>query len=69
MELLLAQVGLATGIIDAELYSALIIMTIVTTFCTPPLLKRLLRHFKVEDVLPPAAPVALTETGGTNGGL
>ena len=68
MELLLAQVGLATGIIDADLYSALIIMTIVTTFCTPPLLKRLLRRFTVKDVLPAAAQAALAKTGGSNGG-
>ena len=68
MELLLAQVGLATGIIDADLYSALIIMTIVTTFSTPPLLKRLLKRFKVEDILPPAAHAALKKPGGANGG-
>ena len=52
MELLLAQVGLATGIIDANLYSALIVMTLTTTLSTPPLMKRLLRSFKVSDVLP-----------------
>lgn len=69
MELILAQVGLAAGIIDANLYSALVIMTIVTTFCTPPLLKRLLKRFKVEDVLPAAARAVLRNTGGANGGL
>jgi len=52
MELLLAQVGLATGIIDTSLYSALVIMTLTTTLCTPPILKRLLRRFTVADVLP-----------------
>ena len=52
MELLLAQVGLATGIIDTNLYSALVIMTLTTTLCTPPILKRLLRRFTVADVLP-----------------
>jgi len=52
MELLLAQVGLATGIIDTNLYSALVIMTLTTTLCTPPILKRLLRHFTVADILP-----------------
>ncbi len=57
MELLLAQVGLATGLIGVDLYSALVIMTMVTTFCTPPLMKRLLRRFKVEDILPAVAKV------------
>jgi len=52
MELLLAQVGLATGIIDTNLYSALVIMTLTTTLCTPPILKRLLRRFTLDDVLP-----------------
>jgi Kef-type K+ transport system membrane component KefB len=56
MELLLAQVGLATGIIDANLYSALIVMTLTTTLSTPPLMKRLLRSFKVSDVLPAVSP-------------
>ena len=52
MELLLAQVGLATGIIDTNLYSALVVMTLTTTLSTPPILKRLLRRFTVADVLP-----------------
>lgn len=65
MELLLAQVGLATGIIDANMYSALVIMTLTTTLCTPPIMKRLLRRFKVKDVLPPvpgAASVTMTDS-------
>jgi Kef-type K+ transport system membrane component KefB len=53
MELLLAQVGLATGIIDANLYSALVVMALTTTLCTPTLLRRLLRRFTLQDVLPP----------------
>src|SRR5437016_117655 len=52
MELLLAQVGLATGIINANVYSALVVMTLTTTLLTPPLMKRLLRRFKAQDVLP-----------------
>ena len=56
MELLLAQVGLAAGIINTDLYSALVVMTLTTTLCTPPVLKRLLRRFKLEDILP--APTA-----------
>jgi len=61
MELLLAQVGLATGIIGADVYSALIVMTLVTTLSAPPIMKRLLRRFKVEDVLP-AATVSAKKT-------
>jgi Kef-type K+ transport system membrane component KefB len=57
MELLLAGVGLATGIINQEIYTSLIVMTLATTLATPPLLKRLLKRFKLEDVMPrvPAA--------------
>ncbi len=55
MELILAQVGLGAGIIQPDLYSALIVMTLVTTLIAPPVMKRLLRKFRVEDVLPEAA--------------
>jgi Kef-type K+ transport system membrane component KefB len=55
MELLLAQVGLAAGIIDADLYSALVVMTLVTTLSTPPLMKRLMKGFTAKDVLPEIA--------------
>jgi Kef-type K+ transport system membrane component KefB len=48
MELLLAQVGLATGIIGADLYSAIVIMTIVTTISTPPIMKALLKGVELE---------------------
>ncbi|MGQ0798334.1 MAG: cation:proton antiporter [Methanobacteriota archaeon] len=73
MELLIAQVGLAAGIINADVYSALVVMTLVTTLSTPPLLKRLLRRFKVEDVLPQVAVTAkhpaphVEATGGPPG--
>ena len=63
MELLLAQVGLATGIIDANLYSALVIMTLLTTLSTPPLLRRIMRGFKAKDVLPELA-IPVKEPGG-----
>jgi len=56
MELLLAQVALTAGIIDAGLYSALVVMTLVTTLTTPPLLKRLMRRFPAEDVPTPVLP-------------
>jgi Na+:H+ antiporter len=66
MELVLAQVGLATGIIDAQIYSALVVMTLVTTFCTPPLLKALIRRFKVEDVLPVGAKSPIVDGDSTS---
>lgn len=40
--LIFAQVGLASGVIQGPLYSALIAMVVVTTFITPPLLKKVL---------------------------
>lgn len=55
MELILAQVGLTAGIIRPDLYSALIVMTLVTTLLAPPVMKRLLRKFRLEDVLPEGA--------------
>ena len=62
MELLLAQVGLAAGIIDTNLYSALIVMTLTTTFCTPPLMKRLLRGFEVQEAAPAVSPLPSGKT-------
>ena len=62
MELILAQVGLAAGIIQADLYSALIVMTLTTTLVAPPVMKRLLRKFRVEDVLPAAALAVMRQT-------
>ena len=38
--LIFAQIGLASGVIDEALYSALVAMVVATTFITPPLLKR-----------------------------
>ena len=75
MELLLAQVGLAAGIIGADLYSALIVMTLVTTLSTPIALKRLVRRFKASDVIPVAheapseAPPDAEPTGGPVSGI
>lgn len=38
--LIFAQIGLASGVIEASLYGALVGMVVVTTFLAPPLLKR-----------------------------
>jgi Kef-type K+ transport system membrane component KefB len=40
--LIFAQIGLATKLIGAGLYSAVALMVMLTTFITPPLLRRLL---------------------------
>ncbi|MBI3090184.1 MAG: cation:proton antiporter [Candidatus Tectomicrobia bacterium] len=44
--LIFAGYGLANQIIDASLYSAILVMVIITTFITPPLLKLLLGRQK-----------------------
>jgi Kef-type K+ transport system membrane component KefB len=41
--LIFAQMGLASGVLDAGLFGAITLMVVVTTFVTPPLLKFLLR--------------------------
>src|SRR5574340_1284375 len=64
MELILAHVGLAAGIIGPGLYSALIVMTLVTTLAAPPIMKRLLRKFHLEDVLP-ALPLHVSRSPGS----
>ena len=61
MELILAQVGLAAGIIQPDLYSALIVMTLTTTLLAPPIMKQLLRKFRLEDVLPAAAIASIQQ--------
>jgi len=43
MELVLAEIGLAAGIIGPDLYAALVLMTLITTLTTPLLLRVLLR--------------------------
>lgn len=40
--LIFARIGLAVGLLSAGLYSSVALMVIVTTFITPPLLRRLL---------------------------
>ena len=40
--LIFAQIGLATGLVQAPIYAAVVVMVIVTTFLAPPLLKKTL---------------------------
>lgn len=42
--LIFAQIGLASGILSSEVFSAILIMVIFTTFIAPPLLKSIFRR-------------------------
>lgn len=52
--LIFAQMGLASGVLDAGLFGAVTLMVVVTTFVTPPLLKLLLRA-RAPDTQPSGA--------------
>ena len=41
MELVIANIALANGFIGNQLFTALVLMAVVTTFCTPFLLVKL----------------------------
>ena len=41
--LVFAGIGLATGVVTADLYAALVAVVILTTFLAPPLLRLALR--------------------------
>jgi Na+:H+ antiporter len=41
--LIFAQLGLATGLLTAGLYSSLAVVVVVTTFLAPPALRALLK--------------------------
>ena len=44
VELILVKLGLDYGIIDTEIASAILIMVVITTFISPPLLARILKN-------------------------
>ncbi|MBU3718627.1 MAG: cation:proton antiporter, partial [Actinobacteria bacterium] len=44
--LIFASIGLSQGILDDELYGALLLMVLVTTVMTPPLLAMRLRRLR-----------------------
>lgn len=52
--LIFAQMGLATGIFDGGLFSAVTLMVMVTTFVAPPLLKLLLPNVGIQNRPKPA---------------
>jgi Kef-type K+ transport system membrane component KefB len=53
--LIFAQMGLSRGALDTQLFSALTIMVMVTTFLAPPLLGRLAKSTPVEGPTPATA--------------
>jgi Kef-type K+ transport system membrane component KefB len=55
--LIFAAIGLSNGVLDDEQYGALLLVILVTTLITPPLLRIRLHHGAVDD----AAPVTDTE--------
>jgi hypothetical protein len=53
--LIFASIGLSKGVLDDELYGALLLMVLVTTMLTPPLLRwKLSRRVDAEDRAPEA---------------
>jgi Kef-type K+ transport system membrane component KefB len=53
--LIFAQIGLARGILSSEVFSAILIMVMATTFIAPPLLKVIFRRAEKAAALAPAA--------------
>lgn len=51
--LIFAQMGLSRGALDTQLFSALTIMVMVTTFMAPPLLSRMARKVPEEELAGP----------------
>ena len=49
MELIVALIGLTSGILGPEVYSSLVLMAMVTSFMAPPLLKWSLRHIPLSS--------------------
>ena len=68
--LIFASIGLAQGVLDEELYGALLLVVLLTTVVTPPLLRRRLGHGSAvvaaspdEDLAPPPAGWVAVENG------
>ena len=49
MELIVALIGLTSGILGSEIYSSLVLMAMVTSFMAPPLLKWSLQHIPLSS--------------------
>lgn len=52
--LIFAQVGLTTKLLSSGLYSAVTMMVLITTFVTPPILRRVLEHRPSDDLHGPS---------------
>jgi Kef-type K+ transport system membrane component KefB len=50
MELVVLNLGLAAGVLQPELYTLLVLMTVITTVMTDPLVRRLLPAVALEEV-------------------
>jgi Kef-type K+ transport system membrane component KefB len=59
--LIFAQLGLALGVLDNALFSAIALVVFVTTFLAPPLLKRLAPREAAEPTEPPAIAELVSE--------
>ena len=55
--LIFAQLGLSNGILSSEVFSAILIMVIFTTFIAPPLLKVIFKEGGGEGGEPEKLPV------------
>jgi len=56
--LIFASIGLRVGVIDQSSYAALLLVVLITTFATPPLLRwRVARHRRAAPAPVPAAPL------------
>lgn len=62
-EIVILSVGLQKGVLDTELYSLMVVMALVTTAMTGPLLNRLYPKEKVAEDLAEAERLALGEHG------
>jgi Kef-type K+ transport system membrane component KefB len=63
-ELVLLNVGMGLGVLDSRVFSAMVVMALVTTFMTGPLLQRLKFHEEFRPV-----PVAAKTTKATKKGV
>jgi Kef-type K+ transport system membrane component KefB len=59
--LVVASAGLQAGIVEEKLFSAAIVMTLVTTIITPIGLKLLYRESRVLEEVPDSGPLAIPE--------
>jgi Kef-type K+ transport system membrane component KefB len=59
MELIVLNIGLEMGVISPTLFATLVVMALVTTFATTPILHLITRHRMGEHELPAAGPLPM----------